>query len=168
MKRLMFLLLAVVSCADPVRSAEREALGPEDPNVPRGELHRPGQPCLVCHDDFYFAGTVYYEDLTTPFQGATVTILDSNSTTFSATTNSAGNFIVRKSDNPTPPVFPIGTTTDDAGNQVIGVTVVGTDSTNQAQMVTHIGRDGACASCHQSSGPSTTSPGPVYLAVTPP
>ena len=31
--RLSFFLLAIVSCADPVRSAEQQALGPEDPAV---------------------------------------------------------------------------------------------------------------------------------------
>lgn len=166
MKRIVFLLLAVVSCADPVRNAERQALGPEDPGVPRGETHRPGQPCLVCHDDFSIAGTIYYEDLTTPFEGATVSFVDASGNTFSSTTNSAGNFIVRKSD--WVPVFPIGAYTDGNGNPVIGVTVVGTDPNNVAQMITHMGRDGACASCHTKDGPSTTSPGPVYLSVTPP
>ena len=159
-------LLALLACADPVKSAEQQALGPEDPSVPRGENHRPGQPCLVCHDDFAFAGTIYYEDLTTPFSGATVTILDAAGNTFTGQSNSAGNFIIRKSGNPTP-VFPVGAYTDDAGNAVIGVTVVGSDPNNPAQMITHIGRDGSCASCHQSSGPSASTPGPVYLAVSP-
>lgn len=166
MKRISFLLLAIVSCADPVRSAQQDALGPEDPNVPRGELHRGGQPCLVCHDDFSIAGTIYYEDLTTPYEGATVSFVDANGNTFQATTNSAGNFIVRKND--WVPVFPIGAYTDNSGNQVIGVTVVGTDPNNVAQMITHMGRDGACASCHTKDGPSASSPGPVYLSVTPP
>ncbi len=164
--RLSILLLAIVSCADPVRSAEQQALGPEDPNVPHGPLHRPGQPCLVCHDNFALAGTIYYEDLTTPFNGATISFVDSQGNQFQATTNEAGNFIVRKSE--WTPVFPIGAYTDSSGNAVIGVTVIGTDPNNVAQMVTHIGRDGACASCHSSAGPSASSPGPVYLAVSPP
>ncbi len=163
--RLSFFLLAIVSCADPVRSAEQQALGPEDPGVPRGPTHRPGQPCLVCHDDFSLAGTVYYEDLTTPFNGATVSFIDAQGNQFQATTNEVGNFFVKKSD--FTPVFPIGTYTDGNGNTVYGVTVTGTDPNNIAQMVTHLGRDGSCNACHQST-PSATSPGPVYLAVTPP
>jgi hypothetical protein len=165
-KRIALSLLTLVSCADPVQNAEREALGPEDPSVPRGELHRPGQPCLVCHDDFSLAGTVYYEDRTTPFDGAQVSFVDAAGNTFQTSTNSAGNFIVRKSD--FVPVFPIGAYTDSNGNAVIGVTVTGSDPNNAAQMITHIGRDGACASCHSQAGASSSSPGPVYVSETPP
>jgi hypothetical protein len=41
--------LAAVGCDDPVHDDAVTALGGEDPNVPIGALHRPGQPCLVCH-----------------------------------------------------------------------------------------------------------------------
>src|SRR4051794_4421968 len=59
--------LAFVSCGDPVSDARIAALGPEDPGVPPGPLHRPGQPCVVCHSrqgpasPFLVAGTVYSE-----------------------------------------------------------------------------------------------------------
>lgn len=154
------LLVILVACGDPVASSERAALGPEDPSVPKGELHRPGQPCLVCHDDFSAAGTVYQDDLVTPFENATVTLVDSVGSSTTATTNSAGNFLVRKSD--WKPTFPIGTYTDSQGNAVFGVTVVGSDPSNPAQMITQIGRDGGCNSCHRPDRTST-SPGPVYI-----
>ena len=156
------LLLLFVACGDPVNGSQRDALGPEDPSVPRGELHRPGQPCLVCHDDFSVAGTVYQEDLVTPFEGATVTLIDSQGTSppDAPTTNAAGNFFVKKSD--WKPVFPIGTYNDDAGNAVFGVTVVGTDPNNAAQMITQIGREGGCNACHQPAA-TASSPGPIYI-----
>lgn len=161
MKRVALLLL-LIACGDPVNSAQRDALGPEDPSVPKGELHRPGQPCLVCHDDFSAAGTVYQEDLVTPFEGATVTLIDSQGTSppNAPTTNSAGNFFIKKSD--WKPVFPIGTYTDGNGNAVFGVTVVGTDPNNVAQMITQMGREGGCNACHQPSR-TATSPGPIYI-----
>ena len=165
MKRVALLLL--MACADPVNSAQRDALGPEDPSVPQGELHRPGQPCLVCHDDFAAAGTIYKDDLVTPFEGATITLIDAqgNSPPNAPTTNSAGNFFIFKKD--WTPVFPIGTYTDGNGNAVFGVTVVGPDPNNQAQMITQIGRDLGCNSCHTpQAGPN--SPGPSYITVVSP
>jgi hypothetical protein len=163
MKRALLLVVVVVgACADPVQSAEQTALGPEDPSVPRGELHRPGQPCLVCHSDFAFAGTVYEEDFVTAFQGATVTLTDTAGDQLPATTNAAGNFIIRKSDLPATFSYPVGTYTDDAGNAVFGITVVGSDPNNPAQMVTQIGRDGSCNACHTPTA-SASSPGPIYV-----
>ena len=159
MKRVALLLFAI-ACADPVKSAEVSALGPEDPSVPKGELHRPGQPCLVCHDDFAAAGTVVQDDLVTPFEGATVTLVDSQENQTTATTNSAGNFIIRKQD--WQPVFPIGNFTDDAGTVIFGVTVTGSDPNNPAQMITQIGRDLGCNSCHQPDR-TAQSPGPIYI-----
>jgi hypothetical protein len=158
MRRL--LLLFVVACADPVTSAERATLGPEDPNVPQGELHRPGQPCFVCHGDFAAAGTVYQDDLTTPFEGATVTLIDAMGSQANATTNAAGNFVIRKED--WTPVFPIGTYTNDAGTAVFGVTVLGSDPNNPAEMITQIGRNGGCNECHQPQL-SASSAGPIYV-----
>ena len=159
MKRvaLVFILLA---CADPVNSAEQSALGPEDPGVPRGETHRPGQPCFVCHSDFAAAGTVYQDDLVTPFEGASVTIVDAVGNQVSATTNSAGNFIIRKSD--FQPTFPIGSYVDDAGNAITGVSVVGSDPTNPAVMLTQVGRNLGCNACHTPDR-TASSPGPIYI-----
>jgi hypothetical protein len=160
MTRAWFVLVALVACADPVHDAEVTALGPEDPNVPPGPLHRPGQPCLVCHSDFSVAGTVYNEDLVTPFSGATVTLVDAIESMTQATTNSAGNFYVLESD--WKPVFPIGSYETDGG-AVFGVTVVGADPNSPSEMLTHIGRDGSCASCHFGAAPSGDTPGPVYV-----
>ncbi len=159
MRKYTLALLMLVGCNDPVQDAEIAAL-PDDPSPP-GELHRPGQPCLLCHSDFAVAGTVYNSDLMTPYNAAQVNLIDAVGSQVQATTNSAGNFFIRTSD--WQPVFPIGTYTNDAGMAVFGVTVVGTNPNNPAQMITHIGRDGSCASCHVGS-PSASSPGRVYLS----
>ena len=107
--------------------------------------------------------TVFNDDLVTPFDGAVVTLTDADENQTTATTNAAGNRYVRESD--WKPVFPIGSFTDDAGNAVVSVSIVGSDPSNPAQMMTHIGRDGSCAACHFGSGPtpSTSTPGPVYV-----
>ena len=158
--RVLFVVLALAACTDPVNSAERNALGPEDPNVPQGEFHRPGQPCLVCHDNFALAGTIYDTDLTTPFEGATITITDAAGNQAQATSNSAGNFIIRKSD--FTPVYPIGTYIDSNGNQVVGVQVLGSDPNSTAQMLTQIGREGSCNMCHFGTAAANT-PGVVHV-----
>ncbi len=159
--RILGMMALVIACNDPVHDAEVAALGPEDPSVPKGPLHRPGQPCLLCHDNFSVAGTVYEDDLMTPYDQATVTLIDAVGNQTQATTNEAGNFYVLESD--WKPVFPIGSYTDDAGNNVVGVSIVGNDPQNPAQMMTHIGRDGSCATCHFGSAPTADSPGPVYV-----
>jgi hypothetical protein len=157
----MALGLALSTCNDPVHDAQVAALGPEDPGTPVGENHRPGQPCLVCHGDlgparrFAVGGTVYLEDpntgdKTTPVSGATVTLTDAAQTQVQATTNDAGNFYIRFED--WEPVFPI-----------TPITVVGSDPNNPAEMITHIGRDGSCGSCHYGQTPTAASPGPIYL-----
>ncbi|HSQ63920.1 MAG TPA: hypothetical protein VLM85_11930 [Polyangiaceae bacterium] len=150
-------LAAVFACSDPVHDAEVAALGPEDPGTPTGPTHRPGQPCLTCHGDlgpahtrFAAGGTIYQGDLVTPASGATVTINDAAGNQVQATTNDAGNFYVPYSD--FQPVFPL-----------TPITVVGSDPNNPATMITHIGRDASCASCHFGSESSASSPGPIYL-----
>jgi hypothetical protein len=141
-------------CVDAEREQQVTALGGEDPGVPPGPLHRPGQPCLVCHGAggpsstlFVLAGTVYAKQgESAPAVGANVIIEDSTSTFYSATTNSAGNFYI---------------TPDDWMPTLPAQASVQMGQTTQ-QMTTHIGRDGSCAGCHAlKTGP--TSPGPVYV-----
>jgi hypothetical protein len=127
---------------DPVHDDEVSALGGEDPNVPSGPDHRPGQPCLVCHGGsgpasavFAVGGTAYVAQTgpDVPLSGATVSLLDANGSPAQATTNSVGNFWIPAS--AWTPTFPV---------HVEGVTF----GQYSAQMVSHIGRDGSCASCH--------------------
>lgn len=131
-----------------------EALGPEDPRVPEGPQHRPGQPCLACHDghqpgvrEFSVAGTVYMspEDQA-PAPGVRVELIDAEGTAYFATTNCSGNFFVDPAD--FAPVYPLWTSLI-AGEQ-------------RVDMKSPIGRDGSCASCHAAEG-DTDQVAQVYL-----
>jgi hypothetical protein len=98
---------------DPVHDAERAALGPEEPNVPEGPLHRAGQPCAVCHREggedpiFAYAGTVYRDPVEKiAVADAMVVLTDAAGQTFMTTTNCVGNFYVKTSEFlATPPVW---------------------------------------------------------------
>jgi hypothetical protein len=145
-----------VAC-DPVHDDAQAALGGEVAGVPPGPLHRPGQPCLVCHDGatgdpvaLSMAGTVFADgNSLIPEPGAAVTLVDAVGTTVVATTNAAGNFFL------TPAVF--------APQYPVHVTSI-TLGTASATMHSHIGGNGSCASCHvDPAGPD--SPGHVYFQV---
>lgn len=78
--------------------AEAEALGDTDHHYggEPGPQHRPGQPCLLCHG-FQLAGTVYrFADDRAGVQGARVHVMDGEGRSFTATTNSSGNFYVTR------------------------------------------------------------------------
>ena len=98
-------LAAIAACADPIRDASIDALGPEDPGVAVGPLHRAGQPCLTCHDGkgearaMTIAGTVYRtENESVPVNGVDVIVTDSAHHTFITKTNCAGNFFAYRED----------------------------------------------------------------------
>jgi len=150
--------LAVVGACDanPVHDNDVAALGPEPSGSP-GPEHRPGQPCLVCHGgegpaslQFSVGGTIYQSQsgALVGQNGATVTMNDTNGTTATATTNTVGNFYVLESQ--WTPTFPV---------HVDAVTYGDTTT----DMITHIGRDGSCATCH-SDPPGGDLVGHVYLA----
>jgi hypothetical protein len=149
-----FALVAVRCDLDPVHDDAVADLGGEAPGIPPGPFHRPGQPCLVCHDGstakpaMSVAGTVYAVlGNGEPIPGATVLITAEDGATFLATTNAAGNFYVEQA--AWQPVFPLRA----------AVAYGGLTST----MSTIIGRDGSCATCHVDP-PSRISAGRVYLA----
>jgi hypothetical protein len=161
-RRFLFAVVALVcfplvaGACDPVQDSAIGALGGEAPGVRRGPLHRPGQPCLLCHDGalgdppaFSVAGTIF--DLPSSTQGvdgATVSLTDANGSSFDAVTNAAGNFYVTPAQ--WTPTFPL--------------TVAVTSSGLRLTMKTDIGRDGSCAGCHiDPAGPS--SPGHVCLTL---
>jgi hypothetical protein len=155
---LVALAVAASACVDESHELEVQALGGESPGVPKGPLHRPGQPCLVCHGEggpasteFVIAGTVFEsQGKTDPATGAGVLIEDVTGSTYTATTNEVGNFYITP--NQWSPTFP-------AQVQV-------SQDKNVEQMLTHIGRSGSCAECHTST-PGPTSPGPVYVVQAP-
>jgi hypothetical protein len=143
---LLPLALALAACTDPVRAQAIAALGGEEAGVPPGPLHRPGQPCLVCHDGgeasrFSVAGTVYARaEGTVPVARVTVELLDTDERAFKATTNCAGNFFVRPGD--FVPQYPLWVTLA-VGEQ-------------RLDMESPVFRDGSCASCHgDPKGPAS-------------
>jgi hypothetical protein len=158
-------LLCTLACSDPVRDKGIESLGDEKPGVPEGPLHRPGQPCVLCHDGsgpgdsvFSLAGTVYQtEGQPVPFVNALVKFTDSVGRTHEVGTNCAGNFFVVKTDYE--PVYPVWVKLQ------FGFQVTPGDPhlPFYQPMGTPIYREGSCAKCHGSKV-SAESKGPVYFA----
>jgi hypothetical protein len=144
--------LCLAAC-DPVHTDEIAALGGEAPGVPRGPTHRPGQPCLLCHDggrahEFSVAGTVFESPLNSQgASGVTVTMVDSAGSMYAATTNAVGNFYVTPDE--WTPAYPLPSTTL-------------TDGHVSTPMYSEIARNGSCAGCHTNPA-SPTSPGQVSL-----
>jgi hypothetical protein len=157
------LVLSLDGGCDPVHDDAIAALGPEAPGVRRGPLHRPGQPCLLCHDGatgdpqrFTIAGTVFEtQGARVAADGATVALLDANGSGTQLTTNAAGNFYATPSQYD--PTFPIQVTVEGAGGQTVHMeTLIAGNGTVEP--------NGACASCHFDPA-GANSPGHLCLAL---
>jgi hypothetical protein len=134
-----------VSCSDPVRSQQIAALGGEDPAVPTGPLHRPGQPCVLCHSSggpasgapFAVAGTIFETNAPDSMgaTGVSVLFIDAASSQRSYDTNEAGNFFIPESEwsDLTFP-FKVGLLTKDG---------------KQVAMNSTVNREGSCNFCHR-------------------
>jgi hypothetical protein len=153
--RVVVAVLAAVaaSCGDPVVDDRAEALGPEDPKVPAGPSHRPGQPCLACHDGtqdirpFSVGGTIYMvEGGGEVAPGVEIELIDAFGATHRVVTNCAGNFYVEPADYD--PTYPVWVALEFDGDRV--------------EMQSPIGRDGSCATCHGAE-PNRRSAGPVFV-----
>jgi hypothetical protein len=175
---LLPLALCVAACGDPVRSSAIDDLGDETPGVKPGPLHRPNQPCVLCHDGngpgnivLAFGGTVYQAQTgpPTPVVGAIVHFRDSAHNEYRTATNCAGNFFVVDGDyNPVPPVFVkvefSVTLVSPAGSQVVPVIERMTSPMFDTEGSTVSGlRDRSCANCHADPA-STSTVGHIYLA----
>ena len=150
-------------CVDPLKGQQIAELGDEVPGFEEMELHRPGQPCLVCHSDggpgepkFSFGGTLFFRppngDPAFLVEGYTVEILDSKGDTVQATSNACGNFYIEL--DTFKPAYPVRT-------EVLGTNAEGKLITNEV-MTSRIARDGSCASCHLLPA-NFDSPGEVYV-----
>lgn len=148
--RVLFIVTGVglasglVSCTDPVRDQQIAALGPEDPAVPQGPEHRPGQPCLLCHSEggpasrapFAIAGTVYDKiSSETGTAGVAVYLVDSSGGRRVADTNAAGNFFITQSEW-SDLAYPFKVAVQKGNN------------TPQI-MTTTVNREGSCNFCHR-------------------
>ena len=158
------LLVAPAGCSsDPGHAHLVDSLGGEAPGVPKGPLHRPGQPCGVCHgtlgpanSEFVFAGTIYQDPMSgKPLPDARIQLVDSKGTSFDAGANCAGNFFVRNTDYR--PAFPVWV------NVFYGLAG---GMPYPATMTSGIYREASCASCHTDNA-GTESAGPVFLASSP-
>ncbi len=151
---LMLGAVSFASCTDPMHDEAVDALGPEDPKVHPGPLHRPGQPCLTCHGgdgpgspNMIVGGTTFaLKGAREPLAGAIVQLTDATGHIERVSTNAAGNFwLTTKA---WAPVFPMR----------VKVTYRGTTT----EMKTYSGRSGDCNGCHRDPV-SNESPGHVYL-----
>jgi hypothetical protein len=167
-KTFLLAALLIAGCDNPVTDVKIEALGGEAPNTPIGPHHRPGQPCVLCHSEYFGAqpelvigGTVFRDRQTLqPVEGVRVVLYDSVGDIYEMLTNCNGNFMREKSDRD--PQFPLyaeiycpvygadGTVlTDDSGNP----------QTKVKSMASWISRDGSCAGCHTLAGREADSVG---------
>jgi hypothetical protein len=144
---------SLLACGDRATDIAIEELGPESPDVAVGPLHRPGQPCLVCHDGaearaFSVAGTVYATpDSDALAAGVTVRMIDVLERPFTAITNCNGNFFILPED--FDPKYPLWVSVR-AGSLEI-------------PMDSPINGDGSCAGCHGLT-PGPESAGRVYAS----
>jgi hypothetical protein len=155
------------SCSDPVHDQEVAALGPENPAIPKGQYHRAGQPCGVCHgpegpaqSTFTLAGTIFWNPLegngstgAVGANNATVSVVDSLGVPTLISTNCVGNFwVTAAAYNPSFPLL------------VAVYTPEGTGA--QPQMFTQISRTSSCATCHADPA-NYNAVGHVYLSSNP-
>lgn len=161
----------VGACGDPVPDGVVESLGGEQAGVEAGPLHRPGQPCLACHDGhrattlYTVAGTVYlYADTDVPAPAVNVELVDSKKQAFSATTNCAGNFFVTAAE--FTPAFPIWATVAYAGALAGDAGALPGGGSSRIEMQSRIGRDGSCATCHANAATQSATDR-VHLYTTP-
>jgi hypothetical protein len=176
--------MTALSC-DPVHDDAVAALGDEAPGVPKGPDHRPGQPCMLCHNgaignpsEFSVAGTIFLSD-----QGAKlnpnytptgrggrggsissgsvdyvvdVNLEDANHAKYTTQTNGSGNFYLTPRDYV--PTYPMKVT---ISSSAIDVSASISDDPHTLPMTSYVGRNGSCAGCHSLPGmPGTASPGP--------
>ena len=153
------IVMALGSCGapdflqDPLERAKVAALGPEDPAIPVGPLHRAGQPCAVCHragglaSPHTASGTVYRDPLARiAVADVAVTLRDASGRTFTTKTNCAGSFYVK--DTEFAPTYPLWVSVQ------LGEF--------PWEMSSPIHREASCAACHvDPAGP--TSAGHVFL-----
>ncbi|MDB4939522.1 MAG: uncharacterized protein JWP87_6494 [Labilithrix sp.] len=134
-----------VSCTDPVKDRAIERLGGEDPAVPMGPEHRPGQPCVLCHSEggpaadkpFVIAGTIFESNSKDAkgAEGVQIFFIDAASATRNYETNAAGNFFIPQAEwNDLTFPFKTGIVAKDG---------------KQFPMTSTVNREGSCNFCHK-------------------
>lgn len=155
-------VLVVASCGNPVVDDKIALLGGETDGVPEGPFHRPGQPCLLCHQEdgpgpaFQVAGTIFADTKSfTPVDKAQVILTDAAGQSVTLETNCIGNFYLLAGgdfDLQFPlaaevryPLFDAeGKPRKDADGDIMR---------KSKSMASWISREGSCAGCHSLYGP---------------
>lgn len=134
--------VAAAACSDPILSNLVDESGDEQDGIPRGEYHRPGQECTLCHQEggkasskpFTVAGTIFASaNRDVGVDSVEVRLTDSDGTKFIARTNCVGNFFVTQAE--WNPKFPI----------LVAINKNGA----QQNMSSPIGRNSGCGGCHK-------------------
>lgn len=156
MKRALFVVVASCALGDPVHDDLVASLGPETSAA--GPLHRAGQPCLACHggsgparDAFAAGGTIFLQEgKPDPLEGGLVQITDNGGAVICSThTNAAGNFFIPSERCKLPAQAKVNVLRESDGAE--------------ANMITRIGHDGSCATCHHGDAPTQRSLPKIYL-----
>lgn len=153
---------------DPAHKQAVDALGEEKSDLYPVEsaYHRPGEPCGLCHSDkgpaesvFALGGTVFWgpDDYAARVDNAYVRVVDARGARRCFVTNCNGNFFVRKGDFDRL-TFPILVAVERAVKP-------GVDENTLVlrRMNSHIGREGACATCHIQGLRDFASPGQIRM-----
>jgi hypothetical protein len=131
-----------LSCKDPILDRTVANQGKETSGIDKGEFHRAGQHCVVCHQahgdssdhPFTLAGTIFAQPARqVGVSGVEIRLTDSDGTKYTAKTNCVGNFFIKPTE--WAPKFPI--LVEIAKNNI------------RRQMHSPIGREPDCAACHQ-------------------
>ncbi|HUS68078.1 MAG TPA: hypothetical protein VMZ28_26275 [Kofleriaceae bacterium] len=156
----------------PPEADTADALGPEADGVEQGPLHRPGQPCLVCHGEDYtrggvvfaLAGTIYREAPDrTGERDASVVMTDADGREFTARTNAAGTFFVEVDTALSAPQQREEGRLDIDFDPTFPITVeVARGDAPARHMRSAIYREGSCSACHLADV-DETSAGRVVL-----
>lgn len=162
---LVFATVFATACGNPVTDAAIETWGGELENVPPGEHHRPGQPCVLCHSiaggaspRLLLGGTIFADQTSfLPVEGAEIVIYDAVGDSYTMTSNCIGNFFLEAGDKT--PQFPLGAeircpTYSASGEPLEAKKVVSMNS--------WISRDGSCATCHSLLGTGVSSTGWLF------
>lgn len=158
-------LLLAAGCGNPVTDDQIEAWGDELAEVPAGEHHRPGQPCVLCHSvaggaspELVLGGTIFADQRSfLPVEGAEVVVYDAVGDVYTMTSNCIGNFYLPNEG--LIPQFPLAVEVrcpkyDAAGNKL--------ETTKIRSMNSWISRDGSCATCHSLRGTQNDSTGWIF------
>jgi hypothetical protein len=131
-----------------------------------GPEHRPGEPCLLCHD-FALAGTVYQRATDGDgVSGALVSVTDDVGHTFTAKTNQVGTFYATVDGASTSPTLGREGHVTIPWSLVFPLRVSVSRNGVEKKMRSFIHREAGCGECHKPAK-GASSAGRIFLEGTP-